>query len=110
MEFQKNERELKLESFSELINCIFSNYPKEPNYFNLYNADIYLLTSIMLNGSKKIFGHTDPQLISEKQFALLQEYMQSVGYQIHYKLDENKIKIRFEKYIPKYTCHGFRYH
>jgi len=104
-----NERELKINSFSELISCIFGNYPHKANYFAIPHADLHLLTSIMLNGSQKLFGHVDPTLISEKQFALLQEYMESIGYHIKYKIEDKGIKIWFEMYTPKIKCNGFTY-
>jgi hypothetical protein len=106
MEFINKEKELNINSFSELIDCIFVNTPKHPNYFTIYNPNILLLTTIMLNGAKKIFGHVNPHELSETQFSLLQEYMKSIGYKIKYEMCNDNIKIWFDKYTVQTSCHG----
>lgn len=64
------------------------------------------LMTIMIEGSKKIFGNsTTPSNISEEQYILLNEYMKSIGYEIKYKylLSENEIpfalNVWFEPFI-----------
>jgi hypothetical protein len=62
----------------------------------------------MIEGSKILFGNVTPDKMTEKQFQLLQEYMHSIGFEIKYKIEADKYKIWFEKYIPKINCKGIK--
>ena len=91
---------------SDVLEKIFGNHPKPPYTFNVVDATLINLTHLMLAGAYKLFGKVTPQTISEKQFNLLKEYMESTGYTIKYEFNEKNIKIWFEKYIIPTKCNG----
>ena len=104
---------------SYVIEKIFIESPLPPCSYNIklsenlsLQTNIFkVLMTIMLEGSKKIFGNSiSVSNISQEQFVLLNEYMKSIGYNIKYEeiLNDDNIKIAinvwFEPYIPKITC------
>jgi hypothetical protein len=91
---------------NDTLEKIFGNYPKPPCTFNIENANIVNLTHLMLAGAYKLFGKITPKTISEKQFDLLKEYMESTGYTIKYEFRETNVKIWFEKYMIQTKCNG----
>lgn len=84
----------------QLVDFIFSSYPKPPCSYNL-NIDapskLPILLEILLAGARKLYGqHITPKQITEQQFDTLNDYMQSIGYTIKYNYtyaedDENMI-------------------
>lgn len=75
-------------NIQQLVDFIFSNYPKPPCSYNL-NIDtpskLPILLEILLNGARKLYGqHIIPKEITEKQYDTLNDYMQSLGYTIKY--------------------------
>ena len=104
------EKTVTLTTMSDIINSIFGPYPKEPCFYKLGNPNMYLLSVIMIQGSKKLFGNVTPDNMTEKQFKLLQQYIKSIGYEIKYLVENDKYKIWFEPYSPKITCKGFKFY
>lgn len=91
-----------------LINDIFCHIPKSPCYYTIFDANIVILTHIMLAGANKLFGNVTPHTITQKQFEKLNECMESIGYTIKYTMTSDKCKIWFEKYMDKRNCHGHK--
>jgi hypothetical protein len=93
-----------------IIDKIFGTPPKEPCTYIIdteyNNINIVFLTHFMLAGARKLFGNVTPKTITEKQFNLLKEYMESVGYTIKYQFLEDRAKIWFEKYMKPTKCNG----
>jgi hypothetical protein len=101
----------KTESLENFIDKVFCAYPKDPCTFNIdenNNINIIFLTHFMIAGATKLFGKIDPKTITLKQFEKLKECMESVGYTINYKIESDKYKIWFERYIEKTNCHGIK--
>jgi hypothetical protein len=106
----------------KLINLIFTNSPKPPNSIiinlnkiaNEQNLTIFQsLMTILINGSKILFGeNVSADNITEKQHNILQDYIKSIGFELHheYKYDENgiplMINVYFLPYIGNESCTG----
>lgn len=78
----------------EFVNFIFSSPPKPPCSFNVNienESKFPVLLKILLDGAKKLYGQVAPQDISERQYDILNEYMESIGFSIkyNYTVDEN---------------------
>jgi ubiquitin C-terminal hydrolase len=95
-------------SIEQFINEIFCHIPKSPCYYTIDDVNIVLLTHLMLAGANKLFGKVTPGTITKKQFEILNECMESIGYTIKYNMDKEKCKIWFEPYTEKTNCKGFR--
>jgi hypothetical protein len=113
------------ESMYELIETIFSKYPKPPCTYRLtHSPDVslfQLLMSLLINGAKRLYGENiTPNDITEEQFKELQSYIESVGYKIKYNFSNipnpnntngeqaRIINIWFEEIIDYMNCHGIR--
>lgn len=116
-------------NINNIIDIIFNGDPKPPcSYiFEFSNDNITLfqfLMSILILGIKKLYGENFIlNKISKKEFILINNYMESIGYTIKYNyidkltsqlieessidnMDNVLINIWFEKYIEKINCHG----
>ena len=99
---------------SKFIEYIFDNDPKEIHYYSdkiidCHNINIVTLSCILLLGSYKLFGNNiTPSNITNEQFLLLNKYMNSIGYNIHYEDVKDNINIYFKK-LPfiQTKCSGF---
>lgn len=92
----------------QLIEFLFSSYPKAPCSYNLHidvETKLPVLLHILLTGAKKLYGEIRPQDITEKQFDTLNEYMESIGFTIKYNFTKNdddqitEINVWFVPYI-----------
>jgi hypothetical protein len=113
---------MESKSLQQLIDIIFSNYPKPPCTYMLTqdspNFTLFqLLMTLLISGAKKLYGeHITPSDITDEQFKELQSYIESVGYKIKYnftdiELDIGKqkvINIWFEPFLDYVNCHGIR--
>ena len=112
------------------INQIFEKDPMEPHYYTQYildkeNINTLNLTLFLLCGAHKLYGITNANEITNKQFNVLQNYIKSIGYTVHYKILNNypygfaydeksstvKLKLWFEKYpyIQETNCNGYKF-
>jgi hypothetical protein len=93
----------EIDNTREIAFQIFSRPPQAQNTIQLdleeETADIArsegvdrfvfnILSIIIMHGVELLFGHRDILRLSEKNFALLQEYTNSFGYRINKKIDE----------------------
>lgn len=106
----------------QLINLLFTNSPKPPNSIvidiNKLASDQKLtvfqsLMTILINGARILFGeNVSAENISDSQYNTLQNYIQSIGFDLHheYKYDENGIalmvNIYFLPHIGNENCNG----
>lgn len=96
----------------EIAQNIFSRPPGKKNSIQLQledkTADIAnqrgvdmfitkILTIITLHGVEILFGHRQLLQLTEENYNLLQRYVNSYGYYMIKKIDNNKIIINFEK-------------
>jgi hypothetical protein len=106
---------------SDIVDVVFSDAPKPPCTYRVELSDqaketnittFQMLWNILINGAKRLFGaNVNVQDITEEQFDLLKQYMNSIGYEIKnnytYAADNITpiyINIWFELYIPKTKC------
>lgn len=98
-----------IQSIECIIDKVFGSYPKSPCTYNIdTNINIVFLTQFMLAGAHKLFGDITPKTITESQFNLLKEYMESVGYTIKYEFGTTSVKIWFKRYMPQTRCNGVK--
>lgn len=106
----------------KLIELVFTNPPKPPcsinldipdNMINLFKKTLNILMYILIEGAKILYGkNIKPLDITIEKFAILQEYMNSIGYVIKYNYDNDendmpiKVNIWFVKYVHQTTCNG----
>lgn len=108
----------------QLINLIFSNSPKPPNSIIIDIKKIadkqgltifQSLMTFLINGANILFGENiSAESITDKQHDILQEYIKSIGFELHheYKYDTNGIPIiinvYFLPYIGNQSCNGLK--
>ena len=113
-----------MQSVKDIVDTIFSKPPKPPMSYDvtldpnsLGNTNLFhLLMSILIEGAKKLYGNDIiPANITKDMFAVLQQYINSIGYTIKYiykYADDNitpvSVDIWFEKYMFPINCHGIR--
>jgi hypothetical protein len=98
-----------MESIDSLVDIVFKNTPNKPNSF-LVELDGYehnpkllhdLLINVLLLGVKKLYGeNATPSVFiyDENVYSLLNQYMQSIGYNLNYELKNDNLNIWFDKY------------
>jgi hypothetical protein len=98
-----------MESINNLVDIVFKDTPNVPNAF-LVELDgdsdpklLYdLLVNVLLLGIKKLYGKEATPAVfiyDEELYALLNEYMQSIGYNLNYKVKDGNLEIWFDKYV-----------
>lgn len=107
--------EIQLE---EIIRCLFTSRPRPPCTYNLQLFKISasvssILMSILVSGARILYGGQNLKIfdISKQQFDKLNSYMESIGYTIKYKPNDQDgilvgYNIWFEPYKFLYRCNG----
>lgn len=100
----------------QIVETVFSHPPKLPCSFELVHGEANLfqvLMAVLIQGTKKLYGHASPLQLSDEQVFRLKRYMESIGYTLKYKLNMSaetlkpySVDIWFVPYIHQYNCHG----
>lgn len=101
-----------------IIHCLFNSRPRPPCTYNLQLYRLStpvpsILMSILVSGARILYGGQNLKIfdISKEQFSKLNEYMESIGFTIKYKPNEQDGKlvgynIWFEPFRHLYKCNG----
>lgn len=96
----------------EIAYNIFSKPPGKKNSIQLQLEDrtadiankkgvdlfiVNILSIITMHGVEILFGHRQLLQLTESNFNLLQQYVNSYGYHINKRIENNKIIVNFEK-------------
>lgn len=106
----------------QLINLIFTNPPKASNSIiidiNKIASEQNLTTfqslmTILINGAQILFGNNiTADSITESQYDILQQYIKSIGFELHHEYKYNDdgipimVNIYFLPYIGNDNCNG----
>ena len=97
-----------METINNLVELVFKERPNVPNAY-LVELDgtndpklVYdLLVNVLLLGIKKLYGQDATPAVfiyDEEKYALLNKYMQSIGYNLNYKVKDGNLEIWFDRY------------